>query len=191
MGTSIAITLVLALLFSLLRPHHAAVYAPRLKRGNKAHAPPPVGKGFLSWLGPVLRTNEAQTVDTVGIDAAVFLRFTRMCRNMFLVMSVIGCGVMIPTNLTGSDKNITKGAKDFMLMSPLMVFGKPLWAQVICAWLFDIMVAGFLWWNYRAVRRLRRAYFDSPEYQARLHSRTLLVGHAAIGPGAYDVRGWC
>lgn len=174
---SVILTLVLGLIFSILRPHHAAVYAPRLKRASKDHVPPPVGKGFLSWLGPVLKTNEAQTVNAAGLDAAVFLRFTRMCRNMFLVLTIIGCSVLIPTNWTGADKSLAKGQPGFVLMSPQIVFGPPLWAQVVCAWVFDVVVAYFLWSNYRAVRRLRRAYFESDEYQSRLHSRTLLVCH--------------
>ncbi len=177
LGTSIAFTFLLALLFSILRPRHAAVYAPRLKRASKGGpGPPPVGKGFLSWLKPVLKTNEAQFQSAVGLDASVFLRFTRMCRDMFLVMSLVGCGILIPTNWTGGVKSLTKGQSPFTLMSPLLVWGKPLWAQVICAWLLNLIVAVFLWVNYRAVRRLRRTYFESPEYQARLHSRTLLVG---------------
>jgi hypothetical protein len=167
---------VLGLFFSILRPHHHAVYAPRLKRLNQSGKPlPPVGSGLFSWLSPVLKTNEDQIVAAIGLDATVFLRFTRMCRNMFLAMSLVGCGILIPVNVTGAAKTLAKNQSGFTLMSPLIVFGKPLWAQVICAWLFDVMVAFFLWINYRAVQKLRRSYFESREYLGRLHSRTLLV----------------
>lgn len=180
--TSLGITLVLAIFFSILRPHYTTVYAPRLKRAQDGHRPPPVGKGLFAWLKPIRKTGEAQLVDAVGLDAAVFLRFTRMCRNMFLIMTLVGCGVLIPANITGSVKEYIQAEKDVLrLMTPRVVFGKPLWAQVACAWLFDLIIAFFLHRNYRAVSRLRRGYFESDAYQARLHSRTLLVSEGFVG----------
>ena len=118
-------------------------------------------------------------MDKVGLDATVFLRFTRMCRNMFLIMAVIGCGILIPANVLGSNpaitpKNIQTSKLAFMLMSPQYVQSQALWAHVVSAWLFDIIVAMFLWINYRAILRLRRQNFESPEYQMSLHSRTLM-----------------
>ena len=134
-----------------------------------------MGKGLFSWIHPVLKTKEDVLVDKLGLDAALFLRFTRMLRNMFLALSVLGCLVMIPANVADRDKSITGGVSILQMMTPLYVFGNGLWAQVVCAWLIDIIVAYFLWYNYRRVRQLRRAYFQSPEYQMSLHARTLMV----------------
>lgn len=175
--TSLGTTLVLALLFSILRPHYTTVYAPRLKRAHGGYVPPPVGKGLLAWTAPVRKTREAQLAEMLGLDAVVFLRFSRMCRNMFLVMSLFGLGILIPANVTGSVKDLAKGLKGLMQMSPLVVFGRPLWAQVICAWLFDLIIIAFLYRNYVVVRRLRRAYFESGAYQSHLHARTLMVSY--------------
>jgi hypothetical protein len=150
------------------------VYAPRLKHADEKHAPPQLGKGFFSWVKPVIKTREPYFVEKVGLDATVFLRFTRMCRNLFLTMSIIGCAVMIPVNVSSSNSYGTK-LSAFVLMTPQNVFGRAIWAHVICAWSFDIIIMIFLWWNYRAVARLRREYFESPEYQNSLHARTLLV----------------
>ncbi|KAI9813727.1 MAG: Transmembrane protein 63C [Thelocarpon impressellum] len=175
LATSLGITLFIALCFSLLRPHVTSVYAPKLKSADAKHAPPELGRGFFAWVTPLRKKKEADLVEQIGLDATVFLRFTRMCRNLFLVMSVIGCGVLIPTNVAGSLPNSPKGLSGFTLMTPLNAPPKSLWAQVVCSWLFDIMVMVALWWNYRAVTRLRIAYFESADYQARLHSRTLMV----------------
>ena len=98
-----------------------------------------------------------------------------MCRNLFLVLSVIGCGVIIPTNIVNSDHNITRGLSAFQVMTPMYMFGQTLWSHVVCAWLFDSIIVYFLWSNYKAVTRLRRHYFESPEYRMSLHSRTLMV----------------
>jgi hypothetical protein len=179
LGTSIGVTLALALLFSVIRPYHSVVYAPKLKHADDKHAPPPIGKGIFAWLSPVLKTHESQLVDKIGLDATIFLRFTKMCRNLFLVLSVIGCVIMIPVNVAEGNKDISKGLSAFATMTPLFIFGRALWSHVVCAWAFDIIVAYFLWHNYRGVRRLRRQYFHSPEYQLSMHARTLMVNPLA------------
>lgn len=175
-GTSIGFAVFLTLLFSLVRPHHTVVYAPKVKHADRRHAPPPAGKGIFSWVKPVLRAKESELVDSIGLDAIVFLRFTKMCRNMFLVMSIVGCAVMIPINIILSRSNsYTKGLSVFATMTPQYVSTNGIWSQVICAWIFDIIVALFLWWNYKAVLALRRRYFQSSDYQRSLHARTLMI----------------
>ena len=175
MATSIAVAVVLALLFSLFRPRHSIVYAPKVKHADYKHTPPPVGKGFFSWFGPVLRTKEPQLVECIGLDATIFLRFTKMCRNIFIFMSIVGCSIMIPVNLTQSDGAQKQGFSAFSIMTPLYVSTTAVWSQVACAWAFDIIIAFFLWRNYRAIVRLRRNYFESADYQRSLHARTLMV----------------
>ena len=162
-------------MFSLFRPRHSVVYAPKVKHADHKHTPPPVGRGFFSWLKPVLRTKEPALVDCVGLDATMFIRFTKMCRNIFIILSVIGCGVMIPLNLTQSTGDTVSQFGAFATMTPLYVTTDAIWGQVFCAWAFDIIVAFFLWRNYQGVLRLRRKYFESPEYQRSLHARTLMV----------------
>ncbi|KAK2733219.1 hypothetical protein FQN57_002264 [Myotisia sp. PD_48] len=182
LGTSLGVTLGIALLFSIFRPRNSVVYAPKLKHADKAHAPPPLGKGMFAWITPIIKTNEIDNVDRIGMDATVFLRFTRMCRNMFLLLSVFGCIVMIPINHAKRNKFNTQGLSLFDTMTAQHVFGEALWAHVVNSWLSSIIVSYFLWHNYRAVRNLRRRYFQSPEFQKSLHARTVMVTHI---PQAY------
>jgi hypothetical protein len=135
---------------------------------------------------PVLKTGEAQLVDKIGLDATIFLRFTKMCRNIFLTLGVIGCVVMIPVNIADSNKSITKGLSAFATMTPMYIFGKALWSHVVCAWAFDMIVAFFLWHNYKEVRRLRRQYFQSLDYQLSMHARTLMVSRLLGGMASSD-----
>ena len=62
MATAFALYLGVALgftlLFSLVRPRHRLIYAPKTKHADESHAPPPLGNGFLSWLKPVTTTKE-------------------------------------------------------------------------------------------------------------------------------------
>ncbi|KAI9749757.1 MAG: hypothetical protein M4579_006758 [Chaenotheca gracillima] len=175
LGTSFGVAAATTLLFSLLRPRNRTVYAPKLKFADPKHAPPAIGNGLFAWVKPVLKSREPFLAERIGLDATIFLRFTRMCRNMFLVMSIIGLAVLVPANVAGRPKGQDAGYSKLTLITPLLVWGGPLWAQVVCSWVFDALIAGFLWWNYRIVVKLRRAYFDTPEYQNTLHARTLML----------------
>ena len=44
---------------------------------------------------------EEELVEKIGLDAVVFLRFLRMIRDMFIVLTIFGCGILIPVNLVG------------------------------------------------------------------------------------------
>lgn len=174
-GISLGFTLFLAVCFSLLRPHNQAVYAPKVKHADERHAPPPIGKSLFAWVPPVLHTDEDILVQTVGMDATVFIRFMRMCRNMFLVLSVVGVGILIPVHLTNAAIKDKRELGWLVNISPLNVFGRAQWVQVVAAYLFDAIVAGFLWWNYRKIHQLRRKYFETDEFQTALASRTLML----------------
>jgi len=177
-GTSLAITAAIFIAFCILRPFNQIVYAPRLRHADEKHRPPPMGKSLFAWWKPVFKTTEMEYMHTMGMDATVFLRIARMCRNMFLVLAVVGCGIVIPVNVFKSTvyPGQTRGSKSIIfLMTPKDLFGQAYWAFVLVAYAFDVIVCGFLWWTYRAIHQLRRTYMESPEYQNSLNARTLMV----------------
>ena len=186
LGTSIGVMIVITLFFSLLRPYNATVYAPKVRHADQKHAPPEIGKGLFAWVAPVANTKEEELVEKVGLDAAVFLRFTKMCRDIFLFLSIAGCGILMPVHIMTSNVFINGSgsapqdtdqvvANAFAKMTPQYVQGNPMWSHVACSWVFDAVILYFLWRNYVAVTRLRRQYFESPEYQMSLHSRSLCL----------------
>ncbi|KAL2267415.1 hypothetical protein VTJ83DRAFT_4692 [Remersonia thermophila] len=170
-GSSLGTTAAIAICFSLLRPYNNAVYAPKLKHADEKHAPPPLGKGIFAWIAPLWSTTEQDLVNLVGLDAAIFMRFTRMCRNIFLILTVLGCCILIPVNWTF----FTPDDLWFLKVTPRNVWGDPHWATVVFAWLLTVVVCGHLWWNYKKVLDLRRQYMKSEEYQQSLHARTLML----------------
>ncbi|KAI0474468.1 hypothetical protein F4859DRAFT_95085 [Xylaria cf. heliscus] len=183
-GYSFGAALLFALIFCILRPYNGTVYAPRLKHADEKHAPPPVDNGVFSWVSPVVKTREQVLAEKIGVDAALFLRFTKMSRNLMIVLSVVGCGVYIPLNVIENGRNqALDNTNVFIRLTPLGVWGAACWAHVIVSYVFDILVCFFIWWNYRAVTHLRRQYLDSPEYQESLHSRTLMITDI---PSAYQ-----
>lgn len=133
-----------------------------------------------SWIVVVMKIREDTLIEQVGMDATIFLRFVRMCRNLFLILAVLGVGVLVPVHYQTS-----KSTKlDWVLqITPLNIDSEAIWAQVVMAWVFDIIIVAFLWWNYRKVLGLRRKYFETEDYQNSLHSRTLMVSlHHSVGP---------
>jgi hypothetical protein len=159
--------------FSFLRPYYTVVYAPKLRVADQKHAPPPLGKSPWAWLWPLWQTSEQDLVTLVGLDATIFMRFTRMCRNIFLVCTGIGCCILLAVNYSTAQRfdNDTWLTR----ITPLNVWHNSQWALVAVAWMNNIITCGVLLWNYRKVLHLRRQYYESPEYQQSLHARTLMV----------------
>lgn len=174
LGTSVGFSAFIAIAFSILRPHNSVVYAPKLKHSDEKHAPPPIGKGYLAWILPLWRTTEQEVVNYAGMDAAIFLRFTRMLRNMFLTLALLGCAILCPVYFSLSS-NPQFDQTWIMKLTPIQVWAQPLWATIVVAYTFNLTICGFLWHNYRRVLQLRRTYYASEEYQNSLHARTLMV----------------
>jgi len=173
LGSSLGITAAIALCFSFVRPYNTVVYAPKLKHADEKHAPPPLGKGIFAWIKPLWSTTEKDLVTLVGMDATIFMRFTRMCRNLFVLLAILGCAILIPVNY---NKGVFfPNASELSRIGPSNVWGDAHWATVVVAWLSVSIICGLLWWNYRKVLQLRREYFESEEYQLSLHARTLMV----------------
>ncbi|KAG8525948.1 uncharacterized protein KY384_000710 [Bacidia gigantensis] len=178
LATSVGFMLLIVLLFSLIRPRNNVVYAPKLKYADDKHAPPVIGKGLTDWAPPLLKLREAELVEKIGLDATVFLRFTKMCRNMFGILTIVACGLVLPTNLiTGGKDAFAKSTKQtgfWITSTPQYTRGSVLWVHVLAAYLANMVVIFYLWRNYVVITRLRRGYFESSEYLQSLHSRTLM-----------------
>lgn len=135
-------------------------------------------KSLFAWFNPVFKTNEPEYMHMIGMDATVFLRIARMCRNMFICLAIAGCAIILPVNIAKASDvggNNKSASNIVFLMTPMYLFGQPFWAFVVCAYAFDIIVCGFLWWTYRAIHQLRRNFMESSDYQNSLHSRTLMI----------------
>lgn len=175
LATSIAFTFAIAIFFSFLRPHNTVVYAPKLKHADEKRAPPPIGKGYLAWVKPLIKTEEADIVKHAGMDAAIFLRFTRMLRNIFLVLAILGCGILAPINYIKTVADDVGKQNWLIRLTPVNVWMDANWGLVVVGYLGNLVICGLLWWNYTKVLHLRRLYFASEEYQTSLHSRTLML----------------
>ncbi|ORY82107.1 hypothetical protein BCR37DRAFT_380043 [Protomyces lactucae-debilis] len=177
-GFSLGISAILFVAFSLLRPRNTVVYAPKLKYADEKFAPPKLNNAPWAWIKPVLRVKEDYMLERIGLDAVIFLRFLRMCRNYLLFLTVLGCGVLIPVNLIGTNKlssSNTNGTNPLLKLSTAGLYGSWLYAHIGMSYIFTLALLLLIWHNQKRVIQLRRKYFASDEFQASLHSRTLML----------------
>ena len=178
-GFSLVISVVLIIVFSVLRPRNTVVYAPKVKYADEKHQPPRLSNTPWAWIKPVIATKENDMIDRLGLDAVVFLRFLRMCRNMFIVLSIIGCGAIIPINVIGTNhttRSSSEGTTNPLLrLTVAGLQGSWLYPHIAFGYVFTFIMLFFIWVNYKAVVRLRQQYFGSDEYQSSLHARTLML----------------
>ncbi|KAI8868145.1 DUF221-domain-containing protein [Ramicandelaber brevisporus] len=96
--------------FAILRTRWARMYSPRMRlRKNR---PPAISPGFFSWLSPVWRASDAFILRTVGLDALLYLRFIRMCFQLFAVMCIFGTAIIWPINIFFNHRNDDKDKDD-------------------------------------------------------------------------------
>lgn len=176
---SFAVSGGLFLAFCWLRPRNSIVYAPRAKHADEKHAPPSLNRKTWSWITAVKGVKEQELVEKIGLDAVVFLRFLRMIRNIFIILTVLGCVILIPITIVGGADFYEQwdNIATLMKFTPQYIFGQKFWAYVAWAYILQFTVFFFIWWNYKVVYKLRRAYYNSHDYKSSLHSRTLLLTH--------------
>ncbi|KAI0645179.1 DUF221-domain-containing protein [Trametes meyenii] len=176
-GLMLGVSLVTVLVFNILRPNNKIVYEPKVKYhvGNKV--PPKPSDSFLGWVSPLLHTKEPELVDKIGLDAAIFLRFLRLCRWLFTCVAALTCGVLIPVNVIFNLKFVKKDDRDVLSMLTIRDLEQSNWifAHIVVTYAITFLVMAFVWYHWREVVRLRRDWFRSPEYVQSFYARTLMV----------------
>jgi hypothetical protein len=153
---------------------------------------PKLDQGYFSWVGPVWSCPDNELFEKIGLDAVVFIRFLRMCRNVFFVMAIVGCGALIPINVIAT-KEAKKAAaekpqpdgqpapdaapKDTVSMLTMQDVEDPkwLWAHVGGAWFFSLVMYFAMHHGYRTFLQFRTKYFESETYQEEVASRTIML----------------
>ena len=157
--------------------------------------PPTLSNSFFAWLSPVIHLKEEQTTANVGesipalrcertpanllvspgLDAATFLRFLRLLRHAFSVISLIGIALLV-LNIIYNVKYVPSDKRTFLsLLTIANVRGVWVWPSVAASYLFNFIVMYFVWRNWKAMVMLRHRWFRSPAYRQKIYSRTLMI----------------
>ncbi|OWZ50389.1 hypothetical protein C368_06530 [Cryptococcus neoformans 125.91] len=182
------ISMATLLAFSFFRPREKKVYAPKIKYQVSKPAdplddpdyeppPPPISNGFFAWLSPMIHLKEEEIIANIGLDAATFLRFLRMLRNIFTVTSIIVAALLV-IDIIYNLKYVNSNDRNALsLLTIQNVSGSWVWPALAASYVINIVAMYFIWLNWKSMVRLRKGWFRSPAYQTKIYSRTLMVTH--------------
>ncbi|KAJ1651163.1 hypothetical protein IWQ61_008207 [Dispira simplex] len=133
---------ILFVLFCLLRLRWPTVYAPRSRL--RRVAPVKIPFRLLGWILPALNTSEMFMLQTVGLDAVMFLRFFKLSIAIFSVLAIPGLCILIPINIVGSRDNVEKSSDAFLSMNSMPETSSYLVAHLIFVYIFSAVVYYYL-----------------------------------------------
>ncbi|EPB82114.1 hypothetical protein HMPREF1544_11150 [Mucor circinelloides 1006PhL] len=173
-------TVSVLILFSWLRPRHAFIYAPKTKL-SKSERPARLGPGWFDWIKPVFKIKDDALLQNIGFDGFVFIYFTRMLRQLIVVLTVISMFIFLPVNILATyntgDWPPAPGL-DFMSISAMNYqYGKEskktnalwYWSPTIATWFFSAIVILQLCRSSELFLQFRRKYYMQQE--AKLKSQ--------------------
>ncbi|KAJ3205328.1 hypothetical protein HDU82_005267 [Entophlyctis luteolus] len=152
--------------FCTVRTWFAHIYSPRraLDRGRPPKLPP----GMFAWAPAVWSVKESFILRTVGLDGVMFLRFLKTSTTMFLILSVLGLGVVMPTNYFSADPahvvpNKTAPFDELAALKALTIENVPynspyLRVHLLFTWLFSLFAYACLIAFYRTHVNLKHHY---------------------------------
>ncbi|KAF5099798.1 hypothetical protein DV451_002811 [Geotrichum candidum] len=162
--------------FCLVRPHNARVYAPK-------PAPSPVLSAHpTAWLRRIFAPGDQELADALGLDAVVYLQFVALCRNVFVVGTVLAGAVVVPINIVYNLRAVnsagaaTPARSDyFFLTTPTLLRGAPMGAHVAVTWAIDFVACWFVWTHTARVVALRQRRMRQAARAGTLYMRIVMV----------------
>ncbi|CAG8472360.1 10585_t:CDS:2 [Dentiscutata erythropus] len=139
------------IIFGILRPRNGIVYAPKQRYSPEKKQPPKIETGLFSWIKPVISVPESQLIEKI------------------VPLNVYG-------TLQDSDNKFPTSDNPLQFLSiSYLSSEKWFWIHVSFTWIFSALIYWLVYRQYKDYVELKVAYFESEEYQASLHSRTLLI----------------
>jgi hypothetical protein len=162
--------------FCLVRPHNSRVYAPKL-------APSPVLSAHpTAWLRRIFAPGDTELADALGLDAVVYLQFAALCRNFFLVGTVLAGAVVVPINIVynlhavnSAGTALPARSDYFFLTTPTLLRGAPMSAHVAVTWALDFAACWFVWVHTARIVALRQRRMRQAARAGTFYMRTVIV----------------
>ncbi|KAF9143831.1 hypothetical protein BG015_000296 [Linnemannia schmuckeri] len=178
LGTNITLSILTLGAFCWLRPRNGVIYARKYKASPEDKRAPKLAEGYFAWMAPVWHCPDSELVEKIGLDAVVFIRFIRMCRQVFIALTILGCGTLIPINVIGTIRS-SNGVVPDDKIGLLTVSGIKnldwLWAHVGAIWAFSTVFGLAILHGYRTFLKFKVQYYESDAYQESMASRTVML----------------
>ncbi|KAI9492266.1 hypothetical protein BDB00DRAFT_910483, partial [Zychaea mexicana] len=149
------------LTFCILRTRWTVIFAPRMNM--KRHKPKALPNSLFGWIIPLIKVDEQEIMDTVGLDAVVMLQFIAMAIKLFSICSFFGIATLVPIsvttgNVTNSATNVTSGQMDQLAITVLQDESPFLIAYLFFTYFFCFLTFFFLNQNFRSFVANRSEY---------------------------------
>ncbi|KAK9817083.1 hypothetical protein WJX72_009273 [[Myrmecia] bisecta] len=156
------------------------IYETRLFLPQTWIKPPAIPSGhfsnYWSWLLPVLTTSDADLLLTAGLDSLMLSWTNTLGIQIFLPLTILGCGFLLPINLSGNRVQETRAsiatndstnsnASNFMklTLSNLARADAKYWCAFVFVWMACLYIMWLLALYYRAYVRLRQNWLSGAE----------------------------
>ncbi|KAJ3124233.1 hypothetical protein HK098_001295 [Nowakowskiella sp. JEL0407] len=157
------------LIFCGVRTQFKDIYSPR--RVLKVGAPPKLPTGYFNWIPVVYNIPESFIISTVGLDAAMFLRFLKMGYQLFGVLTILGIGIIAPVNYFSSTPEqpifhkFPRNFNETVFIRAISVANVPagskfLNVHLIFTWIFSFVSYAFIIRFYRSYVQLKQKYTE-------------------------------
>jgi hypothetical protein len=148
------IGLIEIIIFEIFR-HEKDVYEPK-RRCRKDRSPKVSLSSFpLSWILPLWSISENDTLDMIGLDGYMFLRYIRMLTIIFLSIGTYSSAILFPVYYNNS--NISIGINS-ITMANIKLGDNSLWASFISIWLFTLFFLYLFYKEYENFSKLRQNF---------------------------------
>ena len=154
---NLIIAVVCLVLFCLLRRKHQRIYSPRQLL---LETPVPVAQrtpSIFSWILPAFVVKDSEVFKYAGIDALVHMRFLKLCFKISLVLMPYGLIVLIPINYFGGEELL---GLDRIALSNITVKSSKVWAHVVAAWLYTLIICYLFHQEWKAFILYRQQFLS-------------------------------
>ncbi|KAL9226087.1 hypothetical protein vseg_001937 [Gypsophila vaccaria] len=175
-GINFGLCFLFFFLYSILRkqPINARLYAPRLVAESKLKQ----STGFnlerllpsAGWVKRAWELSEDDLLESSGLDGVVFMRFFTFSLKVFSIAIVIGMGILLPVNFTGSQlkidfSDLPNKSLDVFSISNVNNGSNRLWIHFCAAYAFTGAVCYLLYYEYKflSLKRIDCFYESQPK----------------------------
>ena len=128
---------VLVSLFELLRGKKSIYMNRRVKRFIQAkRVPEAPGRTPFAWISKIMMVSEEQTLEMVGLDGYMCIRFIVVCFRTACFCSVLGLLILVPVFMNTGDNSMVGWDRFTIANIPNDSSATRLWAPVIMCYVF-------------------------------------------------------
>ncbi|PHT72792.1 Calcium permeable stress-gated cation channel 1 [Capsicum annuum] len=120
---------------------------------------------FLNWMPAALRMPEPELIDHAGLDSAVYIRIYLLGLKIFVPITLLSFGVLVPVNWTGKSlehiEDLTFSTIDKLSISNVPSGSPRFWAHLVMAYVVTFWTCYILYKEYHIITTMRLQFLAS------------------------------